>query len=69
MYNSYQAFTFYNLNERAPERNRLDLLQLNLSLHHLLNLPFLGTLLHLLPSNQIEELGGENKVTLDNLWV
>lgn len=41
----------------VPERNRLDLAEFNLPLENLLDLTFFWTLLHLLSTNQIQELG------------
>lgn len=52
----------------APQGNRLDLVELNLPLKDLLDLAFIRTLLHLLSTNQVQELGGQDEVTLHGLW-
>lgn len=47
-----------------PERDCLDLVEFNLPLQNLFDLAFLWALLNLLASNQIQEFGGQDKVTL-----
>lgn len=51
----------------APQRNRLDLVELDLSLQNLLNLALVWTLLNLLTANQVQELGRQDEVTLNSL--
>lgn len=47
----------YLFSRFVPERNRLDLAEVNLPLENLLDLTFFWTLLHLLSTNQVQELG------------
>lgn len=51
----------------SPERDATDVVKLQLSFQHLLYLPFLGSLLHLLSTNQIDTLRGQDQVSLDGL--
>lgn len=51
----------------VPQRNRLNLVELNLPLQNLLNLTLVWTLLHLLTANQVQELGRQDEVTLNSL--
>lgn len=53
--------------EVLPQGNGLDLVELNLSLQNLLDLALVRTLLHLLPTNQVQELGGEDEIPLHRL--
>lgn len=51
-----------------PQRNRLDFVDLNLPLENLLDLTFIWTVFHLLPTNHIKELWCQDKVSLHGLW-
>lgn len=42
-------------------------MEFDLSLQNLLNLTLIWTLLHLLTTNQVQELGRQDEVTLDSL--
>lgn len=59
-------FTDY-FNELVPHGNRLDPVELNLSLQNLLDLSFVWSLLHLLSPNHVQELGGEDEISLHSL--
>lgn len=50
-----------------PQGNRLDLVQFDLPLQNLLDLTLVWTLLHLLTSNQVQELRSEDEITLHSL--
>lgn len=50
-----------------PERDATDASKLHFSFQHLLYLSFLGSLLHLLSSNQIDALGCQDHISLDGL--
>lgn len=54
-------------NKLVPHGNRLDPVELNLSLQNLLDLSFVWSLLHLLSPNQVQELGGEDQISLHSL--
>lgn len=51
----------------VPEGHRLDLVDLDLPLENFLDLTFIWTLLHLLSSNQVQELWGQDEVALHRL--
>lgn len=53
----------------VPQGNRLDLVELNLPLEDLLDLTFIRTLLHLLSTNQVQELRGQDEVPFYSLWI
>ena len=50
--------------EGVPQGNRLDSVDLYLPLENLLDLTLIWTLLHLLSTNQVQELWGQDEVTL-----
>lgn len=52
----------------VPQGHGLDLIELNLSLENLLDLAFIWTLFHLLSSNQVQEVRGQDQVTFHCLW-
>lgn len=51
----------------VPERDAADASKLQFSFQHLLYLSFLGSFLHLLSTNQIDSLGGQDQISLDRL--
>ena len=51
-----------------PQGNRLDLVELDLPLENLLDLTFIWALLHLLSTNQVQELWGQDEVPFHRLW-
>lgn len=55
------------ISKHAPQGNRLDFVELDLSLENLLNLTLVWTLLNLLAANQVQELGRQDEVTLNSL--
>lgn len=50
-----------------PQRNRLDFVDLNLPLENFLDLTFIRTVFHLLPTNHVKELWCQDKVSLHRL--
>lgn len=51
----------------VPERQRQDLLHVNLPLQHFHHLPFLWSLFHLFSSNQVHRFWGQDQVSLNTL--
>lgn len=56
-----------SVSRHVPQGNRLDLVELDLPLQNLLDLTLIWTLLHLLTSNQVQELRSEDEITLYSL--
>lgn len=62
-------FSFLNFNQffLIPERDAWDASELHFPFQHLLNLAFLGPFFHLLTTNQVDALRGQDQVSLDGL--
>lgn len=51
----------------SPERDTGDVCKVQFPFQHLFDQPFLGSLLHLLSTNQIDALRGQDQISLDRL--